>query len=287
MVLGIVLAIGVGVLAFLLFYLTDSGKRHSIKWIQVEKPKAKTSIKFLEEAKQQGVNIGIDQYMTWWGIAIAVSIAMALIFKNPFMVAVVLGAFYFILKIYVYQQELKIREKVKEQLGSAFLNLSSAYRIQKNWMLAMETVMPMLQEPLKSEFTRVYQAHKSGQAIGEAFQDMMERLKIPEMKLFVTMAHISSQIGDEAAEGVFVAGSYFQTKRLAKAELDNAMLSAVKETRWMTLGFVGTVIYFRLFQEEIFRVFMDSLLGKTLLTIYLAFALAVPIIGYVLVRKEV
>lgn len=284
---GIILSIGVAVFVLAIWFWTGSGKKEQLKWIQIEKAKGKAGIKFLEEAERLGVHMTVNQYVSWWGIATGAGVALALLLENPFLVFVALAANYFVLKIYVYQKDLKIREKAKEQMGPAFLNLASAYRIQKNWMKALETITPMLQDPLKSEFERVYQAHKSGLAIGNAFRDMMTRLKVPEMQLFVTMAEISEQIGDAASEGVLVSGTYFQNKRLVAADLANAILSAVKENRGLTLMFIVVVLYFRLFQEDIFQVFMNNMLGKVLLAIYLAIAVAVPIFSYMILRKEV
>lgn len=285
--MGVLISVCLGVLVLLFWLWSFSGKKQPLTWIQIEEKKKGTRLKFLDEAEQLGVPISFHQYVTWWGIATGVGIAASILLSNLFMIFIALAANYFIIRIYVYQKEMKMRQKAKEQLGPILMNLASAYRIQKNWERALETIMPMLQEPLLSEFQRAYSAHKSGVPVGEAFEQMMVRLKVPEMRLFVTMAQISDQIGDAAAEGVLVAGGYFQNKRLAAADLANAMLSAVKENRALFFMFVGFVLYFRLFQEHIFTVFMDNFLGKFLLAIYLAVAAAVPIISYMIIRKEV
>ncbi|CAI8943113.1 Flp pilus assembly protein TadB [Brevibacillus sp. IT-7CA2] len=285
--LGIILSLAVALFILALWLWGGSGKKEQLKWVQIEKNKGKAGIKFLEEADRHGVHMTVNQYLAWWGVATGLGVALAILLSNPFMVLVTLGANYFVLKIYVSQYEIKTRGKAREQLGPAFLNLASAFRLQKNWLKALETIMPMLQEPLKSEFQYVYDAHKSGLPIGDAFQDMMIRLKVPEMQLFVTMAEISEQIGDAASEGVLVAGTYFQNKRLAVADLANVMISAVKENRGLTFMFIGVVLYFRIFQPDIFQVYMNTLLGKTLLTIYLSIAVAVPIFSYMILRKEI
>lgn len=285
--MGLLISVCTGLLALLLWLWSYSGKKEQFKWISLEEKKRKSKIRFLEEAAQLGVMITPNQYLAWWGIATGVGVGCSLLLANPFMIFIALAANYFVIRIYVYQKEMKIRQKAKEQLGPVLMNLASAYRIQKNWERALETIMPMLQEPLKTEFQRAYNAHKSGVPVGEAFEDMMVRLKVPEMRLFVTMAQISDQIGDAAAEGVLVAGGYFQNKRLAAADLANAMLSAVKENRALFFMFVGFVLYFRLFQENIFTVFMDNFFGKVLLAVYLTIAAAVPIISYLIIRKEV
>ncbi|WP_126430010.1 type II secretion system F family protein [Brevibacillus marinus] len=285
--MAILISVCVGMLVLLLWMWSFSGKKEQLKWLQLDEKRVKKKVKFLDEAQRLGVEITPNQYFTWWALAAGVGIAASLLLANLFMIFIALAANYFVIRIYVYQKEMKIRQKAKEQLGPVLMNLASAYRIQKNWERALETIMPMLQDPLKSEFQRAYSAHRSGVPIGEAFEDMMVRLKVPEMRLFVTMAQISDQIGDAAAEGVLVAGGYFQNKRLAAADLANAMLSAVKENRALFFMFVGFVLYFRLFQEHIFTVFMDNFLGKFLLAIYLAVAAAVPIISYMIIRKEV
>jgi Flp pilus assembly protein TadB len=285
MSMAVLLAVGVVLLCFLFLLWFESGKREPIKWIELNKPAKKERSSFFAEGERLGVSV--QKQVIWWGLAFGIGVGLSFLFLNPFITILVLIANYFSIKMFYLNKERHIRDLAKEQLGPALQNLGAAYRIQKNWKRALETTIPSLDEPLKSEFMRVYQLHSSDVLIGEALQEMMERLKVPEMNLFVKMAEISQSVGDSAAEGVLVAGAYFQTKRVAKMDLANAMLSAVRENRWLSYLFIAAVAFFRFFQPEIFAVYTKSLVGQCLLTVYLGIALFVPIVSYFIIRKEV
>ncbi|UFJ41332.1 hypothetical protein LOK74_01995 [Brevibacillus humidisoli] len=283
----IILALCMATLVYLFLLHVVFKKRERIKWIEVQKPKTTPRLKFLEDAEKKGVSLSFRTYVVWWSAAVGSGVTLSLLFSNPLLLALMVGVNFFALKIYVYQKERMIREKAKDQLGPALQNLGSAYRMQRNWKRALETVIPVLQEPLKSEFQRAYQLHNTGVAIGEVFQRMMANLKVPEMQLFVTMAEISEEIGEDAAEGVLVAGAYFQTRRIAMADLANAMMNAVKENRYLMYAFIGVVFFFRFLKPDLFSVYTDNILGKFFLALYMTIALVVPIVSFFIMRKEI
>ncbi|AYB41745.1 hypothetical protein D5F52_26695 (plasmid) [Brevibacillus laterosporus] len=282
--LGILIAVGIGLVGLLTLLYYQREKKEMIPWIQVSKEKSKSKTPFLNQLDKVGLDF--NTFIAWWAIAITVGFIVMIVLKNPAMIIIVCVTNYFSIKMYFFKREREIREKAKEQLGPALQNLGATYRITKSWVKSLETIMPTLQEPLKSEFERVYQLHTSNVLIGDAFKEMMIRMKVPEMKLFVTMAELSQTVGEGASEGVMVAGSYFQTKRLAMADLANAMLSAVKENRMLMYIFIGIILFFRLFYEDFFVVYMNNLIGQILLAIYIGIAIFVPILSYFIIKKE-
>ncbi|MBG9790975.1 hypothetical protein ABHN05_13165 [Brevibacillus laterosporus] len=282
--LGILIAFGIGIIGLLTLFYYQTGKKEKIVWIQVSKETSKSKTPLLNQLDKVGLRFEV--FIAWWAIAITIGFIAMIALQNPAMIFIACIANYFSVKMYFFKKEREIREKAKEQLGPALQNLGAAYRITKSWVKSLETIIPTLQEPLKNEFERVYQLHTSNVLIGDAFNEMMIRMKVPEMKLFVTMAELSQTVGEGASEGVMVAGSYFQTKRLAMADLANAMLSAVKENRMLTYIFIGIVLFFRLFYEEFFVVYMNNLIGQLLLAIYIGIAICVPIVSYFIIKKE-
>ncbi|QDX91016.1 hypothetical protein EEL30_00665 (plasmid) [Brevibacillus laterosporus] len=282
--LGILIAFGIGIIGLLTLFYYQTGKKEKIVWIQVSKETSKSKTPLLNQLDKVGLRFEV--FIAWWAIAITIGFIAMIALQNPAMIFIACIANYFSVKMYFFKKEREIREKAKEQLGPALQNLGAAYRITKSWVKSLETIIPTLQEPLKNEFERVYQLHTSNVLIGDAFNEMMIRMKVPEMKLFVTMAELSQTVGEGASEGVMVAGSYFQTKRLAMADLANAMLSAVKENRMLTYIFIGIVLFFRLFYEEFFVVYMNNFIGQLLLAIYIGIAICVPIVSYFIIKKE-
>lgn len=267
-------------------------KKEKIAWLDIEKEKQKqkkikTKIKFLEEAEKSGFKLSKEKYFALWLGAFLVGLAISFVFLNPLMMIIVLAVFWFSLKFYVFQREKKYRDTIKEQLGPSLQNLGAAFRTQKNWLRSLETVIPMLPSPIKEEFTYVKDGHQTGVAIGDAFHEMMERLRVPEMRLFVSMAQISEQVGEEVAEGIFAAGAYFQTRRIAIQDIQNAMMSALSENRMLVFGFMGIVFFFRFLQEDIFAGFIHTLIGKILLAIFIAVPVTCLAISYRIVQKEV
>lgn len=275
-----------------IFILSFVKRKEKIAWLDIEKErmkqkKKKTKIKFLVEAEKAGFHLSPEKYFALWMVAILVGLIVSFLFLNPLMFIIVIAIFWFSLKFYLFQREKKYRDTIKEQLGPALQNLGAAYRTQKNWLRSLETVIPMLPSPIKEEFAYVKEAHQTGVPIGDAFHEMLVRLKVPEMRLFVSMAQISEQVGEEVAEGIFAAGAYFQTRRIAIQEIHNAMMSALSENRMLVFGFIGLIFFFRIYQEDIFSGFIYTLIGKILLAFFIAVPVICLAISYRIVQKEV
>ncbi|HHW36832.1 MAG TPA: hypothetical protein GXX18_06265 [Bacillales bacterium] len=277
--------------ALLMFLYKTNKKQTEIKWLEITKKEVKKAqrvnqIKFLQEAEKLGKTYTAAQYFMIWSSAIMVSFIFALIFKNPLISLVGIGGFWFVQKIYLSQLERKEREKARDELGPVLQNLASSYRTHKNWLLALESVVPTIEEPLKEEFQRAKDDHQSGTPIGEVFRNLKERLKDPELQLFVTMAEISQEVGEEASKGVMIAGNYYLSLRLTRADIRNAMLEALNENKWILIVFIAIIVGFRFYQPQFFQGFTDTLLGQILLFIYLSIAVAAVIRSYMVSRKE-
>lgn len=288
------------IMAVLLFALIAASwavyianRKEIVKWIKIEIEKEKQKRKktkpigFLEEARRANVLIRNETFIAIAALALAFSFSIALAFRNPLIFLISLGTLYFVFRLYIFEQERKQRDLVKNQLGAALQNIGAAYRTQKNWLRALETTTPMLQSPLKEEFERVLNEHQTGMPISEAFSAMQDRLNIPEMQLFITMVEISERVGSEAAEGILTAGAYFQTRRVAVQDIANAMMSAMGENKGLVYMFFGMIAYFRFFQEQIFAGFLYTTIGKVLLALFLGAAIVCLVVSFRMVRKEV
>jgi len=286
--MSVIIACALALFAFSIWLLFQSGEKKTINWVDAEREKVikKKKIKFIEEAEALGVTINQDNFILFWVVVILISISASFVMLNPLIAVVVLVTAYFGQKIYISHEERKKRDKAKEQLGPALQNLGSAYRTLKNWQHAIDQIIPILDEPLRSEFTRARNSHASGVPIGKCFRDMMERLKVPEMSLFVIMANISEKVGADVAEGVLVAGSNFQTRRLLLADVRNALMNALSENRNLVFLFIGAILYFRFLQEEIFAGFTTTNLGRVLLAVFLGASILALIRSYYIIRKE-
>lgn len=249
--------------------------------------KKKNKVKFLDECKRLGIPIGPTQFFIGWVVIIFCSVGLAFLMTNPFLIVIVIASAVLTSKILLMQVERKIRTKAKNMLGTSLLNLGSAYKTLGNWLEALKTVIPLTDEPLKKEFIRVKDDHESGMPIGECFKGMAERLNVPELTLFITMVEISEEIGTEAAEGISVSGAYFQTLRLAAEDIANAMLNALSSNRMLLGGFLIVILYFRIFQTDMFEGYMNTFMGNVLLTFYISIAVGAVIGAFYIVRKEV
>lgn len=289
----LIMAVLLFALVVITWVIFVTGRKEIARWVEIEIEKEKQKrkeakpIKFLEEAKKANVLIRNETFIVVTGLALVFSTSVALAFRNPFLFLITLGTLWFVFRLYIFEKERKLRETIKNQLGAALQNLGAAYRTQKNWLVALETTTPMLQSPLKEEFERVLSEHQTGMPISEAFQGMQERLNIPEMQLFITMVEISEKAGSEASEGIFTAGAYFQTRRVAVQEIANAMMSAMSENKGLVYMFFGMIAYFRFFQEQIFAGFLYTIIGKVLLALFLGVAIVCLVVSFRIVRREV
>lgn|GEM_PF-5000995 len=288
--LALVVAGIIFVLTFLIVLLSTS-RTTKMKWIQADKGSGlkNKKIKFIEEARKAGVNVTNDQYMLYWLVAAIISAGLAFALSNPFVFLVGMMFFWFLLQIIVTSIEQKKLQQARNKFGQALQNVASSYRIHQNWLKVLQEVIVTLEDPLLKEFQRVYQAHSSGQPIGDCFRELGNRLKIEkDLALFVTMVELSQVSGGKyVAEGIMTAGRDFQAQRVLSQSRANAMMAAATDNRNLFFGFVGTILYFRFFQKDIFLGYMNSLLGNILLAFFIGNGILLLYLSYKVLKKEV
>jgi Flp pilus assembly protein TadB len=225
-------------------------------------------------------------YILFWVAVIMSGVTLVILMNNFLLFFVTLALGVVSIKGYVFTQKRKLRDRIKDQLGPALQTIGSSYQAQKNWLYALRSVTPMLQEPVKGEIERVQRQHETGMSITDAFKQMQKDLNLPELQLFITMVEISQQSGSEVAEGIITAGAYFQQRKIKMQELANAMMSGLSENRILTYVFIGIVVGFRLFKEDMFRGFTHTLFGQILLAFFMSIAVLCLFVSMKISRKE-
>ena len=267
--------------------LLSLNNRHKLLWLEKQhKPKPIKPKKYGFITSEERSYIPQHVYTLYWVIVAIVGLGLVLLMNNVLLFFVVMALGFISIKGYVLTQQRKLRDKIKDQLGPALQTIGSSYQAQKNWLYALRSVTPMLQEPVKSEIERVQRQHETGMSIADAFKQMQKDLNLPELQLFITMVEISQQSGSEVAEGIITAGTYFQQRKIKMQELANAMMSGMSENRMLTYAFILIVVGFRIFKEDMFRGFTHTLLGQILLAFFLSIAVLCLFISMKISRKE-
>jgi len=274
-------------LFFLIVLLFSFRKSRKLLWLEKQrKPKRQTrkSYRFLNNEERS--YISRNMYILFWVAVIMSGVTLVILMNNFLLFFVTLALGVVSIKGYVFTQKRKLRDRIKDQLGPALQTIGSSYQAQKNWLYALRSVTPMLQEPVKGEIERVQRQHETGMSITDAFKQMQKDLNLPELQLFITMVEISQQSGSEVAEGIITAGAYFQQRKIKMQELANAMMSGLSENRILTYAFIGIVVGFRLFKEDMFRGFTHTLLGQILLAFFMSIAVLCLFVSMKISRKE-
>lgn len=281
--IAIALAIMIVILA--IFTLIDNRPR-KLSWLQVGSPKSlKNELKILSGEDRK--HIKQNNFLLGILLTLLVGFFISWLLNNILVLPIILVLAWLSFKTYVINKKRAEKDLIKDQLGPALQALGSAYQAHKNWLVALEDVVPRLQDPIRDRLDQVKNSHQTGTDISKAFMKMQEDLKIPELQLFVTMVQVSEEAGSEVAEGIITAGAYFQQRKIRMQEIANAMMSGLSENRILTYAFIGIVLGFRVLKEDMFRGFTHTLLGQVLLTLYLSIAVICLFVSTYISGKEV
>jgi tight adherence protein B len=207
---------------------------------------------------------------------------MALLFKMPMILALLFGLLAFSVPFLVIAIKRQRRFlKFEEQFPDAIDLLARAVRAGHAFTTGLNLIAKEMPSPMSDEFQRTYEQQNLGLSLRAAFDNLMHRMPLTDVRIFVTALTIQKESGGNLAEILdnlaSVIRDRFKLMRqirvyTAQGRLSLYLLVAIPPI-------MGIMIYF-LNRDYIMRLFNDPI-GTRILMV----GILLQVLGYFTIRK--
>jgi tight adherence protein B len=206
----------------------------------------------------------------------------ALLFNSPLLLAILFGLLALSIPFIVIAINRQRRFlKFEEQFPDAIDLLARAVRAGHAFTTGLEMIAKEMPAPLSEEFQRTYEQQNLGLPLRDAFENLMRRMPLTDVRIFVTALMIQKDSGGNLAEILDnlsgVIRERFKLMRqirvyTAQGRLSLYLLVAIPPI-------MGIMIYF-LNRDYIMRLFTDPLGLRLLMA-----GILLQVFGYFTIRK--
>lgn len=106
----------------------------------------------------------------------------------------------FLPKFLLRRMETKRRQKINEALPDALAQFAGGMRAGSTFPTSVETMVQETKGPISQEFSLLLREQRLGTTMGDALDNLGERVQTEEMDLVVTAAQISNDVGGNLSE---------------------------------------------------------------------------------------
>jgi tight adherence protein B len=228
------------------------------------------------------MNVTVGMLLTLSLLAGWLVFLAALLFNAVFLIALVFGLLAFsipFLAISIKRQKRFL--KFEEQFPDAIDLLARAVRAGHAFTTGLDLIAKEMPSPMSEEFQRTYEQQNLGLPLRDAFQNLMRRMPLTDVRIFVTALIIQKESGGNLAEILdnlaSVIRERFKLMRqirvyTAQGRLSLYLLVAIPPI-------MGVMIYF-LNRDYIMRLFTDPLGIR-----FLVAGILLQVLGYFAIRK--
>lgn len=183
--------------------------------------------------------------------------------------------------IIIKNTEMRRREKFRSQIIDAIMLISSSLKAGLSLVQSLEVLVEDMPEPINQEFGMLLNEHKMGAALEEAFEHLVERMPSTELKMIKTAIILSKQTGGNLPEILGRLSGTIRDKNKIQENVKTLTMQGRIQGVVMSILPVGFTIVVYKMQPGFFDTMLSSDIGKTLLIV----AVALEIIGIILIRK--
>jgi tight adherence protein B len=215
------------------------------------------------------------------------------LFALPVVIYFITGSFFYVViavigllvmpKLLLIRMEAKRKDKLIQALPDALTQIASGMTAGQTFLSAVETMVNETKGPISQEFSLVLREQRLGMTLGEAMDNLAERVQAEEVDLVVTATQIANEVGGNLSE-IFRRLSESLRRKMEMEGKIKALTSQGILQGWV-VGllpfFIIGALYF-VDHENIAPIF-TNLLGW----IFLAVIIILEIIGGLMIRKIV
>lgn len=232
--------------------------------------------------QQSASNITVGTLVTLALVAGWVVFLLALLFNTNIILAILFGVLALSIPFLVIAIKRQRRFlKFEEQFPDAMDLLARAVRAGHAFTTGLELISKEMPSPMSEEFQRTYEQQNLGLPLRDAFENLMRRMPLTDVRLFVTALMIQKDSGGNLAEILdnlsMVIRERFKLMRQIRTYTAQGRLSL-----YLLVGIpplMGVMLYF-INREYIMRLFTDPLGIKLLIA-----GILLQVFGYFTIRK--
>ena len=232
--------------------------------------------------QQSAVDTTLGMLLTISSLAGWLVFLVALLFNSPLLLALLFGLLALSIPFIVIAIKRQRRFlKFEEQFPDAIDLLARAVRAGHAFTTGLDLIAKEMPNPLADEFQRTYEQQNLGLPLRDAFENLMRRMPLTDVRIFVTALMIQKDSGGNLAEILdnlsTVIRERFKLMRqirvyTAQGRLSLYLLVAIPPI-------MGVMIYF-LNRDYIMRLFTDPLGLRFLMA-----GILLQVLGYFAIRK--
>lgn len=173
--------------------------------------------------------------------------------------------------------------KFEELLPDAIDLLGRAVRAGHAFTTGLDLIANELPSPISDEFRRTFELQNLGLPLRDAFQNLVRRMPLPDVKIFITALTIQRETGGNLAE-ILDNLARVMRERFKLVRQIQVYTAQGRLSMYVLLSIppiVGLMLFF-LNRDYIMRLFTDPLGHR-----FLAAAIFLQIIGYFVIRKVI
>ena len=185
--------------------------------------------------------------------------------------------------LYVYKRRKARLKKLTEQLPDVFELLSQALRAGHSLASGMQLIAREMPDPAGTEFGRVFHEQNLGLKIEDALKNMADRIRVLDVRFFVTAVLIQRQTGGDLAEVLDKLGTVIRD-RIKLFGTVQALTAEGRLSGYVLLA-LPVLVFVAMLQVNpgYANLLIDTDMGRMALTV----AIVMQLMGWAMIKKIV
>lgn len=230
------------------------------QWLSAEK--------FIQDAKQYDWHVSSREYWVYILIGGSVLSIILSVFHLGFFSNIGFLGGIILPKILVSINKLRYKVEVEDKLIVYMKAVSNAMPVYGNAVDALESVIPLIADPIKSDVEKALSILRTGQTVRDSFTEMNSKYQYKDLVFFHDILDVAHANGGEFHRVLITTADEFEQKKVLQAKLTTSMAQAKRSFIQNAIILLAILVGFKFFASEIYDDFFTTLIGKVIL-IYL------------------
>lgn len=174
---------------------------------------------------------------------------------------------YVIPRAYVGRRIAARRQRFEAQLGEALMLLANAVRAGYGFSQALDHAAEELDPPISTEFRRVVQEEGLGLSLDAALDNLVSRIRSPDLELMVSSVKVQREVGGNLAETLSILAHTIRERVRIQGEIRVLTAEQRFSSYILTLLPLGLLFVLQSLNPEYMRPLFTTLYGWTLLAL--------------------
>lgn len=248
---AILLVIGILTYILVIRYITQTSKkqRKRISVLIKEKETAKTlkekypflkyvdPLFFKKEAEQYDEDFSLRMYLTNFIFGTTIGVIFFVVYMQSMIAFIPLacigGVIATIIKLHAIKRD--YIQKTDYRLSMYMSSLTSAYGTFGNLRQSLENILPMLEDPVRSDVEKVFTFLEDGKSVRQSFRHMNEKYPQKIVQLFHEQLEVLNESGTNDISKLRAVANQMKEKEIFKRQLTTVHRSQFKVWRTFSL----------------------------------------------------